>query len=123
IPHSIILTDWIVYQMNNVFRNLKVFPDRMRKNFELSKGLPMAESLMMTLVKKGMGREEAHEIMRRLSLSAIDQGKTLEEVFRKENKKLKMLTDEEIKIALNPENYLGVTEKIIDRVIKKLERK
>jgi len=122
IPHSIILTDWIVYQTTIVFKNLKVYPERMRKNLEISKGLPMAESLMTTLIKKGMGRGDAHELMRKTSLKAVEQDKTLKEVFIEENKKLKLLTEKEIEDALNPENYLGVTEDIIDRVIKRLVR-
>ena len=122
IPHSIILTDWIIYQTNSVFKNLKIFPDRMRKNMEISKGLPMAESMMTTLIKKGMGRGDAHELMRKTSLKAVRLNKSLKEVFTEENNKLKILNNNEIDNALNPDNYLGVTEKIIDRVIKKLDR-
>jgi adenylosuccinate lyase len=122
IPHSIILTDWIVYQTNIVFKNLKVFPEKMKKNLELSKGLPMAESLMTILIGKGMGRGEAHEVMRKTSLKAVSENKTLKESFIDENKKLKLLTETEINNALKPENYLGATEKIVDKVIKKIER-
>ena len=122
IPHSIILTDWIVYQTNNVFKNMVVFPDRMKKNLEISKGLPMAESLMTKLISKGMGRGEAHEIMRKTSMKAVSQNKSLREVFLEENKKLKLLTEKEINESLKPENYLGSTEKTIEKVIKKLER-
>lgn len=121
-PHSIILTDWIVYQTNTVFKNLKVFPKRMKKNLDISKGLPMAESLMTVLIKKGMGRGEAHEIMRKTSLKAVQQNKSMKEIFIQENKKSKLLTEKEINDALKPENYLGAAEKIVDKVVKKLER-
>jgi len=122
IPHSIILTDWIVYQTNIVYKNLKVFPEKMEKNLEISKGLPMAESLMTTLISKGMGRGDAHELMRKTSLKAVQEGKTLKDAFVQKNKKLKLLTDKEINDSFKPENYLGATEKIIDRVVKRLER-
>ena len=122
IPHSIILTDWIVYQTNKVFKNIKVFPDRMKKNIEISKGLPMAESMMSTLINKGMGRDEAHELMRKTSIKALQQNKSLKEIFLAENKKIKLLTEKEINDALKPENYLGSSEKIVEKVIKKLER-
>jgi adenylosuccinate lyase len=120
IPHSIILTDWIVYKTNSVFKNIKIFPEKMKTNLMISKGLPMAESLMTTLINKGMGRGDAHELMRKTSLKALKEDKTLKEVFKNENKKLKLLSDKEIEYALNPINYLGVTEKIIDKVVKKL---
>jgi adenylosuccinate lyase len=122
IPHSLILTDWVITQMNTVFRNLKVFPERMKQNMEISRGLPMAESLMTTLISKGMGRGEAHELMRKTSLKAAKENKTLKQTFTEENKKLKLLTEKEINNALKPENYLGVTDKIIERVVKKLDR-
>jgi len=89
LPHSLILTDWIVFQTNVVFRNLRVFPERMLKNMEISRGLPMAESLMTKLIDKGMGRGGAHELMRKISLMAVERNKTLKEVFLEENKKLK----------------------------------
>jgi len=121
-PHSIILTDWVVYQTNTVFKNLQVFPEQMKKNMEISKGLIMSESLMTTLIGKGMGRGEAHELMRKTSLKAVEKNKSLKEVFLEENKKLKLLTEKEINDALKPENYLGAAEQIVDKVVKKLER-
>jgi len=122
LPHSLIITDWIVYQANMVFKNLKVFPNRMIKNMEISKGLPMAESLMTTLIGEGMGRGDAHELMRKISLRAVEENKPLKEVFLEENEKSKLLTVKEVEDALNPKNYLGASEKIVERVIKKLER-
>jgi len=122
ISHSLILTDWILYKTNDIFKNLKVFPERMLANMEISKGLPMAESLMTTLIKKGMGRGEAHELMRKTSLKAAQKSRTLKDIFSEENKKNKLLTKKEINDSLNPKNYLGATEKIINRVINKLER-
>ena len=82
----------------------------------------MAESMMTTLIGKGMGRGEAHELMRTTALKAAEENKSLKEVFIQENKKLKLLSDKEIESALDPINYLGATEKIIDRVVRKLER-
>jgi adenylosuccinate lyase len=122
IPHSIILTDWVVYKTDDVFKNLKVFPERMKENLGISKGLPMAESLMTTLISKGIGRGDAHEVMRKASLKAAKENKTLKEVFTQENKKLKVLSEKEINDSLNPKNYLGAAEKIVEKVVKRLER-
>ena len=123
IPHSLILTDWIVYKMRTVFDNLQVFPEQMKQNFTISKGLPMAESLMTTLIHKGMGRGEAHELLRKTALEAAQQNLSLKEAFTKQNNQLKILSSKEIDDALNPENYLGATQQIIKRVITKLDRK
>lgn len=122
IPHSFILTDWIIYKMTNVFENLMVFPDKMKENMNISKGLPMAESLMTALIEKGMGRGDAHELMRKTALQAVQENKTLKEMFLSDKQNLELLSKEEVDQALNPENYLGVSDQLIERVLKKLER-
>ena len=122
IAHSLILTDWIIHKTNDVFKNIKIFPERMINNMNISKGLPMAESMMTTLIGKGMGRGDAHELMRTISLKAVKSNKSLKEAFISENKKLNLLSEKEINDSLNPENYLGHTDELIERVIKKLER-
>ncbi|OYT27814.1 adenylosuccinate lyase [Thermoplasmatales archaeon ex4572_165] len=123
IPHCFILTDWIVFKMTSVFENLMVFPDRMKENMKISKGLPMAESLMTALIGKGMGRGDAHELMRTTAIKAVQEKKTLKEMFLEDPKNLSLLTKKEVDHALDPMNYLGATDQIIDRVIIKIDRK
>ena len=122
LPHSLILTDWIVFQMNNVFKNLQVYPERMRQTLERSKGLPMAEAVMTKLVEKGMGRGDAHELIRMCSMKAVSDDRHLLSVLLESPQVAKILKKKELEDAMNPRNYLGVSDKIIDQVIKKLTR-
>jgi adenylosuccinate lyase len=122
LPHSLIMTDWIVFQMNKVFRNLQVNPERMRQNLENSKGLPMAEAVMTKLVEKGMGRGDAHELVRTCSLKAVSDDKQLLSVLLENPKVGKLLKKKELEEVMNPRNYLGVSDKIVDQVVKKLTR-
>ena len=122
LPHSLIMTDWIVFQMNKVFKGLQVNPERMRENLENSKGLPMAEAVMTKLVEKGMGRGDAHELMRTCSLKAVSENKHLLSVLLENPKVTKLLKKKELEDVINPRNYLGVSDKIVDQVVKKLTR-
>ena len=122
LPHSLIMTDWIVFQMNKVFKNLLVYPERMRENLENAKGLPMAEAVMTILVEKGMGRGDAHELVRTCSLKAVDEDQQLSSVLLEHPKVTKLLKKKELEDVMNPRNYLGVSDKIVDQVVKKLTR-
>jgi adenylosuccinate lyase len=122
LPHSLIMTDWIVFQMNKVFRSLQVYPERMRENLENSKGLPMAEAVMTKLVEKGMGRGDAHELLRTCSLKSVSESKQLLSVLLENPKIIKLLKKKELEEVMNPRNYLGVSDKIVDHVVKKLTR-
>jgi adenylosuccinate lyase len=116
------MTDWIVFQMNNVFKNLQVNPERMRQNLENSKGLPMAEAVMTKLVERGMGRGDAHELVRTCSLKTVHDDKQLLSVLLENPKVVKLFKKKELEEVMNPRNYLGVSDKIIDQVVKKLTR-
>ena len=120
LPHSIILTDWIISQMTKVFSGLDVYPQKMKENIERSMGLPMAESIMILLVEKGMGRQEAHELMRVCSIKAIEQKKHLREILMGDKKIRELLTPEEISNALDAEKYIGSAVKIVDMTIERL---
>ncbi len=122
LPHSLILTDWIVYQMNNVFKNLQVNPEKMLDNLEKSKGLPMAEAVMTKLVEKGMGRGDAHELVRKCSLKASDKDKDLLTTLLEDKNVSKLLGKNELEEIMNPRNYLGASDKIVDNIVKKLTR-
>jgi len=122
IPHCFILTDWIIFQMNKVFSNLRVFPERMKENIERSKGIPMAESVMMLLVKKGLARDKAHELVRRCAIKAQVENISLPDVLKKEKEINKLVSEDELKRSLDPESYIGRAEEIVDEVVKKLSR-
>jgi adenylosuccinate lyase len=122
LPHSLIMTDWIVFQTNKVFKNLQVYPERMRQNLENSKGMPMAEAVMTKLVEKGMGRGDAHELVRTCSLKAASDDRPLLSVLLENPKVTKLLKKKELEDVMNPRNYLGVSDKIVDHVVRKLTR-
>lgn len=94
----------------------------MRENLENSKGLPMAEAVMTKIVEKGVGRGDAHELVRTCSLKAIIENRHLLSVLLEHPKLTKLLKKKELEEVMNPRNYLGVSDKIVDQVIKKLTR-
>jgi adenylosuccinate lyase len=122
LPHALILTDWIVYQMNKVFKNLQVKPEKMKVNLEKSKGFPMAEAVMTKLVEKGMGRGDAHELVRKCSHKAFDKDKDLLSTLLDDKDVSKLLGVNELEEIMNPRNYLGASYNIIDNIVKKLTR-
>jgi len=121
IPHSIILTDWIILQMEKVFSGLDVYPDKMMENMERSRGLPMAESVMIMLVEKGMGRQEAHELLRVCSIKATEGRKHLREILMENEEVRKLLSSDEIEHALDASSYVGGAKKIVDMTMNRLK--
>ncbi len=82
----------------------------------------MAESVMMLLVKKGLSREKAHELVRKCAIRAQMENLSLLEVLKREKEIEGLVSEKELRDALNPENYIGRAEEIVDEVVDKLSR-
>ena len=70
LPESNILLDYMLSLMCNIVANLRVDSQRMLQNLSLTQGRAMSESVMMALTKKGMNRQEAHELLRKLTIQS-----------------------------------------------------
>jgi len=61
LPDSTILVDYMLAKMTAIIRDMLVFPERMRRNLELTQGLVFSGQLLQDLVEKGMPREDAYQ--------------------------------------------------------------
>lgn len=118
LPHVSILTDHALASTVQLVEALQVFPDRMLKNLESTKGMVMAESLMMGLVAKGLGRQEAHELVRRLSIEAEKKGLHLLDAAWASPDVKKRLNRKDLERLFAPENYIGAAVETVEQVGK-----
>ena len=117
LPQFYILLEYILIKTENVFANLFVNKERMKENLESAGGLPMAEFFVIELGKTELGRQASHELVRTITMEAESEGVTFADAVR-ENKIVKeKLGKEKIEFCLNPVNYVGHSEEIIDRVL------
>lgn len=82
----------------------------------------MAEALMIALVRKGMGRQEAHELSRKVAMRAQERDEQmLDSALQNETIK-KLFAKDELKGILDPLSYLGDSARRCDAVIKEAAR-
>ncbi len=111
LPESCILTDYILSLLTTVVANLRVDEQRMLQNIGLTQGRTMSESVMMALTRKGVNRQEAHELLRKLALKSEAEKRHFKETLLSDKFVHSKLTEAEIDEALNPKSYLGTAVK------------
>ncbi len=121
LPTIFILMDEILKRMNKVISGLVVFPENMKKNLGLTKGTIFAEAIITELVKRGMGRQEAHEILRKSSIQAFPESRNLKEILLENKAVLKHLNQNELEKIMDYQNYLGLSVEKTKKIIKKWE--
>ncbi|HHW26743.1 MAG TPA: adenylosuccinate lyase [Firmicutes bacterium] len=72
LPDSTTLLDYTLHRMTGILKNLRVYPDRMLHNLNLTGGLVFSEEVLLALVSSGMKREDAYALVQSLALAAWD---------------------------------------------------
>mgnify|MGYP000971726026 FL=1 len=121
LPHVFILLDQMLYKTDWIWNGLEIHRDRMLENIQHSQGLVMAEPVMMKLTEKGVGRQDAHEMVREASMAAVDKNINLREALMERDDVKKYLTEDEIIHVMDAANYVGASREITDKMVEAVE--
>ncbi|MEM2987588.1 MAG: adenylosuccinate lyase [Candidatus Bathyarchaeia archaeon] len=122
IPEACILVDYMLFLMTNIVANLYVNEERIRQNIELTQGRAMSEAVMVALTKKGMSRQEAHELLRKLTIKSETERRPFKEALMEDKIVSKKLSEKEIDETLNPRNYLGTALRQVELMVEKTRK-
>jgi adenylosuccinate lyase len=111
LPDSTILTDYLLHKTTQLMDRLLVYPDRMRRNLEMTKGLVFSGVLLLDLAAAGMLREKAYKLVQDHAMRAWQE----ESDFR-----AAVEGDAEIRAALGEE---GIARSFsLDRQLRHVDR-
>jgi len=120
---SFVLLDFMLRRINDILISLELQHGRIQENLDLTKGLVMSEKIMIALVKKGIGRQDAHEIMRTSAMESYAKGASLKEILLKNPQVKKRFNAKELERLLDPRNYIGTAREQVDDVLKAIGKK
>jgi adenylosuccinate lyase len=123
IPEGFILTDYILRQMTGIIKGLSIDSENIERNLNMTLGLILTERVMIELVTKGIGRQEGHELMRRLALKAWKEKRSLRQVMEEDEEATRLITPAEMNEWLNPHSYIGTSIEQVDIAIDRLKKK
>ena len=100
------LTGDILVRLQDVVTGLRVFPERMRRNLDLSGGLIMSESLMLTLGRE-IGRQRAHDVVYEAAQEAATSGEPFASILARDEDVAARLGADRLAELLDPTRYTG----------------
>ena len=114
-PDSTILVYYIVHQLTYLIENLIVKEENMLKNINLTKGVIFSQKVLLTLIDKGMLREDAYKIVQGLAHESIRSQIDFSELLKKDTSVSKHLTAQEIDELFDINYYFKYINYIFDR--------
>ena len=115
IPYSSILVDYVLARLRDVLSGLIVNEQRMEKNLS-SSYLSMSESLVLMLVNRGIPRLEAHELVRKASVSTSKKSEFVASLVKSASGH--GVTEKDVETSLDASSFLGATAIICERTVK-----
>jgi adenylosuccinate lyase len=116
-PDATSLADFMVRRAAGLVDGLVVNAARMRKNLDLTGGLYFSEAVMLTLVRKGMARQAAYELVQKSALGAVAGEGTFRALLGADADLAKKISAAEIDKAFDLEHHLRYAGVIIDRAL------
>jgi adenylosuccinate lyase len=82
LPDATIALDYMLALLASLVQTLRVYPERMRRNLELTRGLIHSQQVLLLLTEKGLGRERAYRIVQRNAMKSWEQGADFKPLLR-----------------------------------------
>lgn len=115
LPDSTILTDYLLAKTAWLVRDLRVYPDRMLRNLELTRGLVFSGQLLLDLAAAGMRREEAYGIVQAHAMRAWEEGADFKAAIEADPVIRNFLPPEQVAWSFSLERQLRNVDRIFAR--------
>ena len=116
LPEIFLLAAGALSHTTQIVNGLEIHEEKMTHNLAATHGLILAEAVAIALAKR-MGRMPAHHLIEKASHQALESARTLREVLLEEKQVREHLSAAEIEMLLDPRNYTGSAESMIERVL------
>ena len=119
-PDVTISLTFALNRLTNLISNLKIYPENMKKNLDLLKGLIFSQALLLVMIdKKGMERQKAYNIVQKNAMNVWKSKKSFLETIKEDKDIRGILSDSELSKLFNANNYLKKIDYIFSKIFGK----
>lgn len=117
LPDSCILTHFMLKEITGLVKNLLVYPENMKRNMNVYGGVIFSQRVMLTLVEKGMNREDAYRVVQGCAHEAWNKTNgDFRKLVSQDETVSKTLSTEEIDACFDPNHHLKNLDEIYQRL-------
>jgi adenylosuccinate lyase len=106
LPDACLALDYMLRTFTHIMDQLDVYPERMRRNLERSGGLVASGRVLLALVERGLGRQEAYEIVQGHAKRAWNDEADFQALLRADPRVRELLSDAELDALFDHEYHL-----------------
>jgi adenylosuccinate lyase len=116
LPDSTILADYLLDKTIGLVDKLLVYPERMRRNLDMTRGLVFSGQLLLDLAAAGILREQAYRVVQTHAMKAWEEEGDFRAAIESDAEIAKYLSREKLAEAFSLDRQLRNVDKIFARV-------
>ncbi|MCK4274724.1 MAG: adenylosuccinate lyase, partial [Dehalococcoidales bacterium] len=116
LPDACLVLDYILALFTSVMRRLQVYPHRMKKNLELTRGLVFSQRVMLVLIDKGLSRQKAYEMVQRNAMKAWKGNRNFLTLLKADAEVTGTMPAGELEALFDYQHYLQHVDEIFHRL-------
>ena len=116
LPDSTILADYMLYRTTEIVANMKVFPERMKRNLDATHGLVFSGQLLQDLVEHGAPREDSYKWVQGHAMAAWESETSFKDRVAADPNIRKFLDEKALAHTFNLQRQLRAVDAIFRRV-------
>jgi len=116
LPDSCLALDYCLHLLIYVITDLNVYPEKMKSNVELTRGLVFSQRVLLALIEKGKSRQDAYKLVQRNSLKSWKEGDDFLDLLEADDDITSVLPKQEIKKLFDYNYFLREIDTIFERL-------
>jgi adenylosuccinate lyase len=116
LPDSCLALDYMLSIFTSVMKGLRVYPENMRRNIELTQGVIFSQRVLLALIDKGLIREEAYKMVQENAMKAWEEKKSFLGLLKADRRITARLSKSELDSLFDYSYYLRYVDDIFKRL-------
>ena len=118
-PDATVTLDFMLHRFGTLIEGLRVYPERMRANLELTRGLVFSQPVLLKLIEKGMERQAAYGVVQRNAMKVWDEDRDFKPLLASDPEVKKLLAPAELDACFDLQRELRHVDAVFERVLGK----
>ncbi len=116
LPDSCLVLDYVMSIFTYVMKDLRVYPEHMKRNLNVTNGLVFSQRVLTAMIEKGMGRQVAYKIVQRNAMVCWKEKTQFYELLAKDKEVASVLSTDELKGLFDYDYYTRHVDEIFNRL-------
>ncbi len=116
LPDSCLVVDYVLNLFTYIMKGLLVYPQRMKENLELTKGLVFSQRVLLALIDKGLSRQKAYEMVQRNAMKAWRERTEFRELLKGDDEVSAHLPPAELESIFDYSFYLKYVDETFSQI-------